>query len=60
MKMFYIMFIAAAYGDPHFQTFGGTKYTFNGKGEYYVLRTTSGSGANEPTVEVATRFEKPG
>ncbi|CAH1778428.1 unnamed protein product, partial [Owenia fusiformis] len=29
---------ATVYGDPHFVTFDGTKYIFNGKGEFWLLR----------------------
>ncbi|XP_077441646.1 sushi domain-containing protein 2 [Vanacampus margaritifer] len=43
---------AAVFGDPHFITFDGVRYSFNGKGEYNLL-TSPGKrltiqGRNEP------------
>ncbi|XP_063971397.1 fibrillin-2-like isoform X3 [Lytechinus pictus] len=38
-------------GDPHFQTIDGKKYTFNGLGEYKILRYTDG---NPFTVQMRT------
>lgn len=35
--------LAWFYGDPHFQTIDGNTYTFNGHGEYILLRLISGS-----------------
>ena len=31
--------VARARGDPHFTTIDGRRYTFNGLGEYVLLRT---------------------
>ena len=31
-------FVAISYGDPHFETFDGNVYTFNGRGEYWLVR----------------------
>ncbi|XP_037679498.1 sushi domain-containing protein 2 [Choloepus didactylus] len=31
--------LASAFGDPHFVTFDGTTYSFNGRGEYLLLET---------------------
>ena len=33
------MFIARGFGDPHFITLDGYKYTFNGKGEFILVET---------------------
>ena len=34
---------ARFWGDPHFNTFDGLGYTFNGKGEFWLVRTTDDS-----------------
>uniref|UniRef100_H3B8I1 Sushi domain containing 2 n=1 Tax=Latimeria chalumnae TaxID=7897 RepID=H3B8I1_LATCH len=31
--------VAAVFGDPHFLTFDGAAFTFNGKGEYILLKS---------------------
>ncbi|XP_061888061.1 sushi domain-containing protein 2-like isoform X1 [Entelurus aequoreus] len=35
--------VAVVFGDPHFITFDGVRYSFNGKGEYRLL-TSAGKG----------------
>lgn len=44
--------VAACYGDPHFLTFDGKRYTFNGKGEYTLLERI---GSETPFV-IQSRF----
>ena len=36
-----IAITAWGWGDPHITTLDGRRYTFNGRGEYVLLRTTS-------------------
>ena len=30
---------AGVYGDPHFRTFDGTLFTFNGHGEFWLVKS---------------------
>ena len=50
--------IAWVVGDPHFITFDGTRYTFNGYGEFTLLQTDSGQftiqGRMEPFPDNAS------
>jgi hypothetical protein len=46
--------IAGVYGDPHIITFDNLKYTFNGKGEFVLVRTES----IRNRLEVQGRFEQ--
>ncbi len=41
---------AATFGDPHFVTFDGVDYTFNGKGEFIMVQET----ASEFELQVRT------
>lgn len=34
---------AVVFGDPHFVTFDGVEYSFNGKGEWTLMRSTTGA-----------------
>ncbi|XP_051527168.1 sushi domain-containing protein 2 [Myxocyprinus asiaticus] len=57
---------AAVLGDPHFMTFDGVTFTFNGKGEYHLVQSStyqlSVQGRTEPmkfengSVAMATRL----
>ena len=40
---FFLAHTARNFGDPHFDTFDGLRYTFNGKGEFWLIRTTDDS-----------------
>ncbi|XP_049825785.1 protein mesh isoform X3 [Aethina tumida] len=46
--------IAGIYGDPHILTFDDYAYTFNGKGEYVLLKTVD----KQNNLEIQGRFEQ--
>uniref|UniRef100_W8B1G6 Extracellular domains-containing protein CG31004 n=1 Tax=Ceratitis capitata TaxID=7213 RepID=W8B1G6_CERCA len=46
--------VAGVFGDPHFITFDGTPYTFNGLGEFVLSRSV----AADRRFEVQGRFEQ--
>ncbi|XP_036324062.1 protein mesh isoform X2 [Rhagoletis pomonella] len=46
--------VAGVFGDPHFITFDGTQYTFNGLGEFVLSRSI----AADQRFEVQGRFEQ--
>ena len=51
---------AQNWGDPHFDTFDGLGYTFNGKGEFWLVQTTDSSISIQvrltPTVNGTATF----
>ncbi|XP_064481211.1 protein mesh-like isoform X2 [Ornithodoros turicata] len=46
---------AAIFGDPHFLTFDQANYTFNGRGEFVLVRVNDVKGK----LEIQGRFESP-
>lgn len=46
--------VAGVYGDPHFITFDDVEYTFNGKGEFVLVK----SKVATDNIEVQGRFEQ--
>jgi len=46
--------VATVFGDPHFVTFDGVEYTFNGKGEFVLLRVND----LRDKLDVQGRFEQ--
>ena len=44
----------AVFGDPHFITFDGMEYTFNGKGEFVLVQANTGRNK----LNVQGRFEQ--
>lgn len=52
--------IAAAFGDPHIRTFDDVTYTYNGKGEFILLKVDSGKvGDRYIDFVLQARYEQP-
>ena len=49
------VFIAWFWGDPHIRTLDGQTYTFNGIGEYVMLRSMSGELEIQARTVLATQ-----
>lgn len=49
--------IGSVFGDPHFVTFDGLEYTFNGVGEFVLLKSTEKQKTKD-SVEIQGRFEQ--
>ncbi|KAK2161853.1 hypothetical protein LSH36_108g00007 [Paralvinella palmiformis] len=47
-----------SFGDPHFRTYDGVDYTFNGRGEYWLLRVYD-MDVDLDNIAVQVRLEKP-
>ena len=39
----FLVFLAAAGGEPHIMTLDGLWYTFNGLGEYWMIKSSAAS-----------------
>lgn len=48
-----IHLLAAVFGDPHIHTFDGLEYTFNGRGEFVLVRADT----LKHKLDVQGRFE---
>jgi hypothetical protein len=46
-----------AYGDPHYRTFDGLEYLFNGRGEFWLLRVNY--FGNDDDMAIQARFQQP-
>ena len=46
--------VATVFGDPHIVTFDNRQYTFNGKGEFVLVRVND----DKDQLEVQARFEQ--
>ncbi|ELU14026.1 hypothetical protein CAPTEDRAFT_222579 [Capitella teleta] len=49
--------IGAAYGDPHYRTFDGLEYLFNGRGEFWILRVNNFHSDDDMAIQA--RFQQP-
>ena len=55
IAVFFISFLVAWFwGDPHMRTLDGQTYTFNGIGEYIMLRSMSGELEVQARTVLAT------
>lgn len=48
-------YTAKGSGDPHYTTFDGRRYTFNGWGEFVLMEALSGSEDNTPAFTLQGR-----
>lgn len=52
--------IALAFGDPHYRTFDGIFYTFNGYGEFWLMQVVDATIHGEKiNFKLQARFEQP-
>ena len=57
--------LATGYGDPHFRSMDGAEFTYNGKGEFWLLRSilTTAEGTNPLSewehIRIQVRLEQP-
>ena len=55
-----MLIIATAFGDPHFETFDGVFYTFNGYGEYWLMKVTNAMVRGQTVnFKLHGRFQQP-
>ena len=52
--VYHALFVAGVFGDPHLITFDGFPYTFNGRGEYVLVK----SNTDRHRLDVQARFEQ--
>ena len=51
---------ATSFGDPHFITFDGTPYTFNGHGEFWLVWAEDAIiSGNDVTFKLQGRMQQP-
>ena len=65
VTIFLSYLLATGYGDPHFRSMDGTEFTYNGKGEFWLLRSilTTAEGTNPLSewehIRIQVRLEQP-
>ena len=58
--MYWFLPAAVAYGDPHFMTFDGNNFTFNGFGEFWLLHAEMQDSADNINIQIRMRQPEPG
>ena len=54
------IFPGGSYGDPHIITLDALQYTFNGEGEFWLVRTNNSELPDSENINIQGRMEQTG